>query len=208
MTTGAAPKMRAVTVPESDKGIQWSLSPTEGIPSKGRRDPLIGTRGGANDFVDVNKIVLRVSKASAGAGLDWRCRTWEQREIEPRTGDVAAAKALGLSLTYGGLDAFLMNGAGPQRPKARLRLPEGEASRPHGRRGTARRPSVRERCLGLRSRGSALGVGRPGPLNRQGIATSTPRPTGLEPVAFSHHRHPGGSRGPGAARITQDNHAA
>jgi hypothetical protein len=55
----------------------------------------------------------------------------------PALGDDAAAKALGLSLTYGGLDASLMNGVGPQ---------------PHGRRGTARRPSVRERCLGLRAR--------------------------------------------------------
>jgi hypothetical protein len=152
-------------------------------------------------------------------------------------GDDAAAKALELSLTYGGLDALLMNGAGPQ---------------PHGRRGTARRPSVRERCLGLRSRAAALGVGRPSRLNRHGIATchqstshalsrslsaskgvtvegtatSTSRPTGLEPVAFSHHRHPGAppgrgglagqvpfpfegnGRSPGAAKATQDNHAA
>ena len=46
--------------------------------------------------------------------------------------DDAAAKALGLSLTSGGLDVFLMNGAGPQ---------------PHGRRGTARRPSFRKGVL-------------------------------------------------------------
>ncbi len=40
------------------------------------------------------------------------------------------------------------------------------------------------------------------------VETLDLRPTGLEPVAFTHHRHPGESGGPGAARITQDNHAA
>ena len=42
----------------------------------------------------------------------------------------------------------------------------------------------------------------------EGTATSTPPPTGLEPVAFPQHRHLGKRRGPGASNITQDNHAA
>ena len=48
--------------------------------------------------------------------LDWRCRTWEQRGIEPRTGGVAAAKALRLSLTYVGRSVVPNEWSGAGRP--------------------------------------------------------------------------------------------